>query len=217
MSTLSWRSRLSITLVLGILSLWIFSELLTKNSHYEEKFYGFSQMKQTNLIFLGDSMIDWHDWHDFGAHHNAGIAGDTSDGVLSRIDTILHRKPHTVVLMIGVNDLLNDRSLEGVERNYSKILDALSDIKELIILSTLPVVNIYQTDQININIKALNAFLIDEVQKRHLRYVDLHSHFLGDHSEMQSQYTLDGVHINSQGYLLWENILKKEFPLGFSK
>ncbi len=174
-------------------------------------------MKQTNLIFLGDSMIGYHAWHDFGTHHNAGIPADTTEGVLSRIDTVLQRKPHTVVLMIGVNDLINDKPLEYVERNYSKILDALSNIKELIILSTLPVVDVYQADQVNTNIKNLNTFLKNEAQKQHIRYVDLHKSFLGDHSEMQKRYTIDGVHINDQGYLLWENILKKEFPSGFSK
>ncbi len=217
LSTQSWRSRTGIILVLGLFSLWIFSELLTKSPYHKEKFYGFRQMKQENLIFLGDSMTDWHNWHHFGAHYNAGISGDTTAGLLARINTITERKPHTVVLMIGVNDLLNDKPLEQVKRNYSRILDALSDTRELIILSTLPVIDFYQADQINANIKALNTFLKNEVQKRHIRYIDLHTSFWGDHFGMQRQYTLDGVHLNSQGYLLWENILKKEFPSGFSK
>ncbi|MEA3455174.1 MAG: GDSL-type esterase/lipase family protein [Campylobacterota bacterium] len=200
---------------LFIFSLWLQAEAPIEHPYYQEKIYEFKQMKQTNLIFLGDSMTDWHNWHLFGPHLNAGIAGDTTDGVLSRIPALLQKKPHTLVLMIGINDLLSGTTLEQVERNYLRILDALFEVKQLIILSTLPVTNIYQTDQINKDVMALNAFLKNEVRKRHLHYVDLHSSFLGEDSGIRKQYTVDGVHLNNQGYILWESILKKEFPSGF--
>lgn len=207
-------------LKLIILAVWIFplctfAEAPVEHPYYQEKLYEQKQMKQTNLIFLGDSLTDWHNWRLFGPHLNAGIASDTTDGVLSRIPTLLEKKPHTIILMIGINDLLDYTSLVQVKRNYSRILDALSNIEQLIILSTLPVINVYQTDQINKDVIALNAFLKDEAEKRKLHYVDLHTSFLGDHSGIQKQYTIDGVHLSSQGYLLWESILKKEFPPGF--
>ena len=174
-------------------------------------------MKQADLIFLGDSLTDWHNWHLFGPHLNAGIAGDTTDGVLSRIPALLQKKPHTVILMIGINDLLDGTILEEVKRNYLRILDALSGVEQLIILSTLPVTNAYQTDQINQDVIAINAFLKNEAKKRQLHYVDLYSSFVGEHSGIQRQYTVDGVHLNSQGYLLWESILQKEFASGFTE
>ena len=198
-----------------IFLLWIYAEAPVKHPYYQEKLNEFKQMKQTNLVFLGDSLTDWHNWHLFGPHLNAGIAGDTTDGVLSRIPTLLQKKPHTVILMIGINDLLSGTTLEEVKRNYLRILDALSSVERLILLSTLPVTSAYQTDQINQDVIALNTFLKDEAGKRKLHYVDLYSSFVGDHSGIQKQYTVDGVHLSSQGYLLWESILKKEFPSGF--
>ncbi len=208
----------AIILIMWIFPPCIFADVPTLlNPYYQEKNYEQKQMKQINLLFLGDSLTDWHNWRLFGPHYNAGIASDTTDGVLSRIPALLQKKPHAVILMIGINDLLSDTSLEQVKRNYFRILDALSDVEQLIILSTLPVTNVYQTDQINKDVIALNAFLKSESGKRKLHYVDLHTSFLGDHSGIQKQYTIDGVHLSSQGYLLWEGILKKEFPSGFSE
>jgi len=207
----------SIILALWIFPLWTFAEAPVEHPYYQEKLYEQKQMKQTNLLFLGDSLTDWHNWRLFGPHYNAGIAGDTTDGVLSRIPALLEKKPHTVILMIGINDLLDYASLEQVKKNYFRILDALSDVEQLIILSTLPVTNLYQTEQINRDVIALNTFLKDEARKRKLRYVDLYSSFVGNHSGIQKRYTVDGVHLSNQGYLLWESILKKEFPSGFTK
>lgn len=42
-------------------------------------------LKHNDLIFLGDSLTDFHDWSAFGRHHNAGTAGDTTDGLLYRL------------------------------------------------------------------------------------------------------------------------------------
>ena len=187
------------------------AESWIKYSYFQEKYNEPKPMKQANLIFLGDSLTDWHNWQLFGSHYNAGIAGDTTGGILYRIRTIQQRKPHTVILMIGVNDLLSGISLEEIKRNYSKILDALSDTKQLIILSTLPVADMYEADQINKDVIALNIFLKNEAKKRKLYYIDLYSSFVGNRSEIQQQYTIDGVHLSKQGYLLWEKILSKEF------
>ena len=207
----------SIILAVLIFPLWTCAEAPIKHTSYQEKLYEFKQMKQANLIFLGDSLTDWHNWRLFGPHHNAGIAGDMTDGVLSRIPALLQKKPHTVILMIGINDLLDGTTLEEVKRNYLRILDALSDVEQLIILSTLPVTNVYQADQINQDVIALNTFLKNEVRKRQLHYIDLYRSFVGNHSEIQKQYTVDGVHLSNQGYLLWESILKKEFASGFTE
>lgn len=200
-----------------IFFLWTYTEAPAKHPYYQDKLNEFRQMKQADLIFLGDSLTDWHNWHLFGPHLNAGIAGDTTDGLLSRIPALLQKKPHTVILMIGINDLLDGTILEEVKRNYLRILDALSGVEQLIILSTLPVTNAYQTDQINQDVIAINAFLKNEAKKRQLHYVDLYSSFVGEHSGIQRQYTVDGVHLNSQGYLLWESILQKEFASGFTE
>ena len=117
--------------LLWILPLWLLAEAPTGYPYYQKKLYELKQMKQTDLLFLGDSLTDYHDWGHFGKHFNAGIAGDTTDGLLYRMEYILDKKPATVVLMIGINDLLQGVSLEQLKQNYLKVLDSLKKIKQL--------------------------------------------------------------------------------------
>ncbi len=166
-------------------------------------------MKKSDLIFIGDSLTDYHDWRHFGAHHNAGIAGDTTDGLLYRLHYSLDKKPHIVVLMIGINDLLQGVPLTQIKHNYLKVLDTLSEIDKLFILSTLPVIANEQTEQINDNVIALNVFLKIEAKQREIHYIDLYSHFVDKHDGLQEKFTVDGVHLNTAGYRLWENILRE--------
>jgi len=193
--------------LLWILPLWLLAEAPTGYPYYQKKLYELKQMKQTDLLFLGDSLTDYHDWGHFGKHFNAGIAGDTTDGLLYRMEYILDKKPATVVLMIGINDLLQGVSLEQLKQNYLKILDSLKKIKQLIILSTLPVIDDTQTREINDRVVALNIFLKIEAKKRGAEYVDLYSHFIDSKKGLMKEYTIDGVHLNDNGYKLWEDIL----------
>ena len=73
-------------------------------SFYDFKLQEFAQMKNTKLIFLGDSLTMRHNWSNFTAS-NMGIDGDSTKGLLSRMH--LSYNAQTVVFMIGVNDILN--------------------------------------------------------------------------------------------------------------
>ena len=200
-----------LTLSLCILPLWLYAEAPIQHPYYQKKLYELRQMKQTNLIFLGDSLTDFHNWKSFGTHHNAGIAGDTTDGLLYRLHYTLQKEPDTVVLMIGINDLLMGVSLKQIELNYIKVLNKLSNVKQVFLLSTLPVTADNQTKEINDNVFALNIFLKIQAKKHQFHYVDLYSYFINVHDGLKEKYTVDGVHLTDEGYSLWEKILKKEF------
>ena len=131
--------------------------------------------KQFDLIFLGDSLTDFHDWSSFGKHHNAGIAGDTTDGLLYRLHYTLEKKPKTLLLMIGINDLLQGQYVEMMKNNYEKIFETIKGIEHVIILSLLPVEAMDQTSQINDNVIILNHFLRSECTANQFVFVDLYS------------------------------------------
>ncbi len=170
-------------------------------------------MKKSTLLFLGDSLTSYKDWSSFGPHHNAGIAGDTTDGLLYRLHYTLKKKPTTVILMIGINDLLQGVPLQQVKANYTQILDALGVIEELVILSNLPVISQPETVQINEDVIALNYFLKRTAKERGLTYIDLYRAFSNPNGGLHQQYTLDGVHLNSKGYELWEEVLHRELKI----
>lgn len=163
---------------------------------------------QYDLIFLGDSLTDFHDWSAFGRHHNAGIAGDTTDGLLYRLHYTLGKKPGTLVLMIGINDLLQGRDVGSIEENYAKIFEKIEGIDKVIVLSLLPVKAVPETAVLNREVKQLNRYLQNESQKRGYIFVDLYSLTVDKNGGLTEDYTSDGVHLTPMGYDVWENALK---------
>ena len=164
--------------------------------------------KKSDLIFIGDSLTQFHDWSSFGAHHNAGIAGDTTDGLLYRLHYTLDKKPTTVVLMIGINDLLQGQYLEIIQQNYQNILKHFQAIENVYLLSILPIEIMKQTTQINKDIIALNHFLKKEASDRGYLFVDLYSNMVDENSGIKDELSSDGVHLTSEAYKIWEKVLK---------
>jgi len=100
------------------------------------------QKDQGALVFLGDSITqDWGSKMD-GAFAgvkvaNRGISGDTTRGVLIRLqEDVLSLKPAGVVLLIGTNDLEENAEPETIAANLKLILAALKqhDAKMPIVL-----------------------------------------------------------------------------------
>ena len=163
--------------------------------------------KQSDLIFLGDSLTDFHDWSAFGEHHNAGIAGDTTDGLLYRLHYTLDKRPETVVLMIGINDLLQGQPIEKMEQNYARILEQMEDIHTVVILALLPVKAVPETAAINNDIRELNTYLQKESQQRGYTFVDLYSLMADETGGLKERYSSDGVHLTPAAYRVWEEAL----------
>lgn len=58
-------------------------------------------------------------------------------------------------------------------------------------------------------IKEINQFYQNIAQEYKVNYIDLYSHFLEDGTDkMNKKYTNDGLHLLSEGYLLWREIVK---------
>ena len=196
---------LTLSLVL-ICSLW--AESRQYQTFYDYKLQEFSQMKATGLVFLGDSLTMRHNWSNFKAS-NMGIDGDTTAGVLSRL--LYSKQAKHIVLMIGVNDILNQVPLRKIQDNYTRILKSFSKEQKITILSLLPVIDDRGTKSINQDIKTMNRWLKIQTNKDKLDYINLYPHFLDTHQKgLKKVYTTDGIHLTSKAYKLWEKILKDE-------
>lgn len=167
-------------------------------------------MVRLDLIFLGDSLTAYHDWSSFGSHHNAGIAGDTTDGLLYRLHHTLKKRPKRIIVMIGINDLFQGVPIETIKANYLRLLDGLDKIEEVIVLSLLPVIMEPQTYLINEQVIGLNHFLDHETKRRKIRFIDLYHGFIDEQGGLKQAYTIDGVHLDEQGYAAWERLLHQE-------
>lgn len=88
--------------------------------------------KEKRTVFLGDSITEGYGvargacWVDAlpGDNINHGISGDTTDGMLRRFTAhVLNEKPDQVVIMGGINDLSEGKSLQSVQKNLQTMYE----------------------------------------------------------------------------------------------
>lgn len=65
---------------------------------------------------------------------NAGVSGDTSAGVLRRLDWILQDRPQKVFLCIGANDGLRGLPLSTLEKNLNTLVNTIQQSGSQVIL-----------------------------------------------------------------------------------
>ena len=164
--------------------------------------------KQTPLIFLGDSLFQFHDFSNFGPHHNAGIAGDTTDGILYRLHYTLEKEPSSLVLMIGINDLLQMQYVEIIKENCLKIFKKLDLLDKVYICSILPIEMMDGSFDINEKIIILNHFLKQEALQRGYIYVDIYREMVAEDGGIQKALSSDGLHLTAKAYTILEKVLK---------
>ena len=197
-----------------------------KLSEFEVSPIGFDK-----IVFLGNSITQGllrHTDKLFGSNIvNRGISGDHTDGVLARLEEIIHYKPKAVFLLIGVNDLFEDnrsrpeRTPEYVANNIfliSDIINKKSPNTKIFTQTIIPINNNqYLTDKPNIEFlfdnysPSINE-QIDKVNKiiksdSSLNVINLHSAFLNEDLQLNPKFSTDGVHLNELGYQNWIDII----------
>ncbi len=191
--------------------------VVMRPSHYEQRQTLFERLSITreSTVMLGDSMILYNEWAEefpVGPILNRGIGGDTTFGLLNRLDTITSGQPKRIILMIGVNDIGKGFTENQILTNYDKILKTIEDKSpktKIIITSVLPVNNkLMHSNRVkNEKINSLNKGLQQLAIKHKIPMVNIHDQFLkGD--QLDSKYTSDGLHLNGDGYAIWVNALK---------
>ncbi len=183
-----------------------------KKSHFEAL-----PKSEAEIIFLGDSLTDLCEWSELFKNDkikNRGICGDTTEGILNRIDNIIEAKPQKLFILIGINDLNQGRKVEDVLRSYKSILRTLQEQipkTQVFIQSVLPVNNYsFPNNGVNEKVVKINTALKDLAKEFSFHYIDLFSSFLDSQNQLDAQYTSDGVHLNGKGYLIWQKIIEKD-------
>lgn len=179
----------------------------------------FETLPQSNadIVFLGDSLTDSCEWQEFfrnAAIKNRGISGDTTKGILNRIDEVVEVQPKKLFIMIGINDINQGREVDDILSDYEVILKTFKERipqSQIFIQSILPVNNQkFVNNGVNKKVIAINLKLKEFSQKLSFQYIDLFSGFLDSDNQLDAQYTIDGVHLNGQGYLAWKKMIEQE-------
>ena len=178
-----------------------------------------SNLSKNQIVFVGDSITDLYPLDDYYtdldlACYNRGIGGDTTSGVLKRMDvSIFDLQPAKIVIMIGINDT----DISQVSNNHTKILEQIKNrlpSSEVFVMSVLPISEKI-LDYVSIDLALrnnqvmnYNASLKALADRLDYTYVDLFSLVADENNCLKLELTDDGVHLNSAGYTIWTNLLK---------
>ncbi len=184
-----------------------------QTSYYQKKMQEFRQKpgSKQDIFLVGDSLTDQGNWTKLLNQtnlKNRGISGDTTAGVLNRLDEIINAQPQKIFIMIGINDLWNDnKTVDQIISNYKEILATLQEQTpetQIYIQSLLPINNR------DYPIKIDNQEVIEVNQKLQLlatefnyQYLDIYSYFVDESNQLKTIYTNDGVHLTPEGYQQW--------------
>lgn len=160
-----------------------------------------------DLVLLGDSLTDacaWHEW--LGPHvKNRGISGDTVAGLAKRLAPIIAGRPRRILLMIGINDLLNGAEPGLLATQYEGVVTALragTPDSALAIQSLLPVDGRRWGVARAAAVVAFNERLRGIASAHGADFLDLFPLF-AEGPNMALGLSYDGLHVNGAGYERW--------------
>lgn len=169
-----------------------------------------------DIVFLGDSITEGGPWEELFPDlrvRNRGIGGDTSDGVLARLEQITRATPAKVFLLIGTNDLYRGDSDDEIVADITEILDRLKQETpdtEVYLQSVLPRAPSYRAA-----VEALNARLAEVALEHGSAWVDLYPAFLDPETGgIRAELSNDELHLLGPGYALWKEQIEIQVRTG---
>lgn len=186
---------------------------LFAQSAYTQKVTQFEALNKKALqggtVFLGDSITQDYNVYEFfkGFNvYNRGIGGDTSEGVLRRLNESVYQiKPNKVFLLIGTNDLVSSSfSLDKTIQNIKEIVQnihAYNPSLKIYLLSILPVNDTIDKTTVGPRKNDIIIKINHELKKiKAVKYVDMFINLLGSDHLLDRKFTIEGLHLNHQGY-----------------
>ncbi len=169
-------------------------------------------IKVMNILFMGDSLIEYFDWQERFPDHdiaNHGYAGESVEGLLSRIGSIKEVSPAAdmIFIMTGINNMaMGDAGFIGPYERIIKELSSMYPAARIFINSLISTIVDFIENE---SIKRMNVLLKDLAEDRGVEYLDIYSLFVDKEGRAFGEYLLDdGVHLSTHGYAVWSNALK---------
>jgi lysophospholipase L1-like esterase len=183
-----------------------------------------------DLLFMGDSITDF--WRNEGAPGDAnppragkavfekyygamktanfGISGDTTQGVLFRLQNGEGQgfQPKAIMLMIGTNNAAICTSAEIAEGVGAVVLALRQDFPEakILLLGIFPRGN--PADAVRKVVLDVNPLIAKLDDGSHVFYLDIGSKFLDADGVLQPDIMADKLHPNQKGYVIWADAVK---------
>jgi lysophospholipase L1-like esterase len=185
-------------------------------AYWLEKTSFFDQFtKKASVVMIGDSLTDGAEWAEMFpgiAIANRGIDGDTTGGVLQRMEGIESVHAKKAFIMIGINDFAKEgRSVDAVFADYGRIVSRLEKSGAKVFVQSTLQCNLKATwiscAAIQEKIGQLNKRLATLASAK-VAFIDLNANLSGE-GGLKPELTYDGVHLNADGYLAWKRAISK--------
>ena len=180
--------------------------------HKKSQFQMLSQNTKYTTVMLGDSITDegqWDELLDNPLVQNRGISGDTTDGVLERLDSI-NKSIKQVFIMIGVNDIMRGKEVDEVYSNYLKIIKFFQDRNIKVYIQSTLFIGERRAENFNIKVEDLDKRLEKYAKENNITFINLNPIF-APNKVLKKEFTFDDLHLNGTAYKLWAQEIKKYF------
>ena len=218
-----------LTLAVAVLSVLLyFAKKPTVTADYYDRKCDAFKLENANFahgqtVFIGDSLTDGCALDVFypelsTAAYNRGIGGDSTAGVLKRLEfSLFDIKPSRIVLMIGINDINGMVPNSEILENYGKILSEIKSAlpeAEVYCVSVMPVNKDIESYTV-INAERTNSIVLEinpEIEALTVsygyRFINLHADFCDADGFLKKALSPDGIHLNHDGYTVYSKIIK---------
>ncbi len=179
------------------------------------------EMISDNVVFLGDSITYQYPLDEFyeDTHVvNSGVNGNQTTDILDNMYERVYRyNPSKVILLIGTNDLTNNRSDEKILGNIKKIIIRIKENRpyaKIYVQSIYPInetmqkeADVLEDHKTNKRISKINKKLKELCKEEKVTYIDTYSTLLDENKELKRSYAEDGLHLTALGYIKVTNVL----------
>lgn len=178
-----------------------------------------------NYVFLGDSITDWYDLDKYFEGLpvvNSGVSGYSTNNILNNMNEMVYQyNPSKVFILIGINDLELKVDDDVVVNNIRKIVQGIKKNRryaKIYVESIYPINNsdddkiegsIINGNRKNSDIIDINNKLVKLAEEEGVTYIDLHKELVDDDGLLKIEYTVDGLHLSSEGYEKVTEVLRK--------
>jgi lysophospholipase L1-like esterase len=180
-----------------------------------------AQRPEHLAVLIGDSISLWFPNELLPPERswlNQGISGETSAGLLNRLELLDNTQPEVIFMLIGINDLIRGVDDETILANQELIVGYLRRVHpqaKIVVQSILP----HGADKVtwegrdrlvsipNSRIRDINQKLKAIAKDEDVTYLDLYPLFADSEGNLKTELSTDGLHLSPQGYLVWRNAL----------
>ncbi len=191
------------TLIIGVFILFTFTQVQASN----------------DVVLIGTSRTLQGDWNTLLNRTdviNRGVTGYYTSDVVNTAEIVTHFTPAAKICFVegGINDVINNIPISTIVQNLETALNNLKAHNVKAVAQSViyqAQTNVYDNNYFahNLIIKQINDQLQAYCNSNNFDYLDLNS-VLSANGQLKTELSIDGTHLNSDGYTLWASLVQPE-------